>query len=151
MSPLVRDALLLFVHLLCIITLATLLVGELIILRKSLPPVMVLRMQLVDRWYGIVAGLVIITGLSLLFFSSKGVLFFARNPVFWIKMALFVTIALLSIPPTIAYLQWNKQKAADGSIVLDDSEFRRISRFLWTEVSLFVFLPLCATLMANGI
>jgi len=115
MSPLIRDALLLFVHLLCIITLATLLVGELIILRKSLPSAMVLRMQLIDGWYGIVAALVIITGLSLLFFSSKGVLFFTRNPVFWLKMALFVTIAILSIPPTITYLRWNKRRPMDRS------------------------------------
>lgn len=151
MSPVARDALLLYVHLLCIISLATLLVSELAILRASMPSTMVRRMQLIDRWYGIVAGLVIVTGLSLLFFTSYGVLFFARNPVFWLKMGLFLAVALLSIPPTIAYVRWDRRKASDGSIALDDAEFRRLRGFLLAQVCIFAFIPLCATLMANGI
>jgi putative membrane protein len=151
MSSTLRDALLLFVHLLCIITLATLLVGELAVFRKSMPRDMVRRIQRIDRWYGIVAGLVIITGLLNVFFNSAGAMFFARNPVFWLKMALFLAVALLSIPPTIAYLRWNARAEPDGSIALDDAEFARIRGFLWVEVAIFVFIPLCATLMANGI
>jgi putative membrane protein len=151
MSLMVRDALLLFAHLICIIALATLLVSELMVFRKILPADMVRRLQLIDRWYGIVAALVIASGLSLLFFSSKGVLFFARNPVFWVKMALFVTVAVLSIPPTIAYLRWNDRREQDGSVELRDAEFRRVRGFLLAQIYLFIFIPLCATLMAAGI
>jgi putative membrane protein len=151
MSPIVHDALLLFVHLVCIIALASLLVGELVLFRASLPADLVRRMQLIDNLYGIFAALVILSGLSLLFFSSKGVVFFTHNPVFWTKMALFVIVALLSIAPTIAYLRWNKRRQPDGSIVLGDAEFRRIRGFLVAQVCIFVFIPLCATLMAGGI
>jgi uncharacterized membrane protein len=40
---------------------------------------------------------------------------------------------------------------ADGSIVLDDGEHRRLRTLLWIQIALFVFLPLCAAFMANGI
>jgi putative membrane protein len=151
MSTLLHDALLLYGHLFCIITLAALLAGELIVFRKSLPADLLRRLQLIDRWYGIFAGLVILSGLSLLFSGPQGSQFFTQNPVFWTKMALFFVIALLSILPTIRYLQWNGRKESDGSIRLGDAEYRQIRMLLVAQVCLFVFIPLCATLMTAGI
>jgi putative membrane protein len=146
-----RDALLHYAHFLCIFLLASLLTGEVLLFRKTLSAGMLRQLQIVDRWYGIAAGLVIVTGLSLMLFDLKGPAFYTHNPVFWVKMALFVTVALLSIVPTVAYLRWNAQEAVDGTIVLQDSEFVRIRSFLWAEVCFFAFIPLCAALMANGL
>jgi putative membrane protein len=151
MSIIVRDALLHFAHFLCIFTLASLLVGEALILRKSLSSLRVAQLQGIDRWYGIVAGLVIVTGLLLVFFGVKGSAYYAHNPVFWTKMVLFVAVALLSIAPTVAYLRWNDRKDDDGSITLDDAEYGRLRGLLWAQIALFVLIPLCAALMANGI
>lgn len=109
------------------------------------------RLRLVDNWYGIAAGLVIITGLSLLFLDLKGPAFYTHNPVFWTKMTLFVIVALLSIFPTVAYIRWSARETADGTIALQDPEYGRIRGFLWAEVGVFVFIPLCAALMANGL
>ncbi|HTD33502.1 MAG TPA: DUF2214 family protein, partial [Candidatus Elarobacter sp.] len=58
-----RDALLAYAHFLSIFALASVLTGELLILRKTLPPDLFARLRNVDRWYGIVAGLVVVTGL----------------------------------------------------------------------------------------
>ena len=148
---LTRDALLAYAHFICIFALASLLVGELFLLRKTLPADLVRRLQAIDRWYGIVAGLVIASGLARLFLGVKGAAFYTHNPVFWTKMALFVAVALLSIVPTVAYVRWNARRQADGSIVLDDTEFTRLRRFLWLQVGLFLFIPLCATFMARGL
>ena len=148
---LTRDALLAYAHFLCIFALASLLVGELVLVRKTLPADLFRRLQGIDRWYGIVAGLVILSGLARLFLGVKGAAFYTHNPVFWTKMALFVAVALLSIPPTIAYLRWNARRSADGSIVLADAEFTRLRRFLWLQVGLFAFIPLCAAFMARGL
>jgi putative membrane protein len=148
---LTRDALLAYAHFICIFTLASLLAGELMILRKTLPAEFVRRLQAIDRWYGIVAGLVIVSGLARLFLGLKGAAFYTHNPVFWTKMGLFVAVALLSIAPTIAYLRWNARRAADGSIVLEDAEFTRLRGFLWLQVALFAFIPLCAAFMARGL
>ena len=148
---LARDAVLHYAHFACIFLLASLLAGELFLVRKSLSAGMVRQLQIVDRWYGILAGLVILTGLLLLFLGLKGPAFYTHNPVFWTKMALFVTVALLSIVPTVTYLKWSDRRAADGSIILEDAEFGRIRGFLWAQVCVFALIPLCAAFMANGL
>lgn len=148
---LARDALLAFAHFICIFSLASLLVGELVLFRKMLPADVFHRLRLIDRWYGIVAGLVIVTGLSRMFLGVKGATFYTHNPVFWTKMALFVIVALLSIAPTVAYLKWSARTASDGSIALDDAEIGRVRGFLLAQVAVFVFIPLCATFMARGL
>jgi putative membrane protein len=148
---LTRDALLAYAHFVCIFALASLLVGELVLVRKTLPADLFRRLQGIDRWYGIVAGLVILSGLARLFLGVKGAAFYTHNPVFWTKMALFVAVALLSIPPTVAYLRWNARRSADGSIVLGDAEYTRLRRFLWLQIGLLAFIPLCAAFMARGL
>jgi putative membrane protein len=150
MIMLTRDAVLAYAHFICIFTLASLLVGELILLRKTLPPDLLRRLQAIDRWYGIVAGLVVVSGLARLFLGVKGAAFYTHNPVFWTKMGLFVAVALISIVPTIAYVRWNARRSADGSIVLGDAEFTRLRGTLWLQVVLFLFIPLCAAFMARG-
>ncbi len=151
MSIIERDALLHFAHFICIFLLAGLLAGEAFVLKKSLSREGVAQLQGIDRYYGMSAGLVIITGLLLVFFGAKGSAYYAHNAIFWVKMAIFVTIALISIAPTRAFLQWNRRQTADGSIVLDHAEYRRLRTLLGVQIGLFVFLPLCAALMANGV
>ncbi len=151
MSIVVRDALLHFAHFICIFLLASLLAGEAFILKKSLSRDGVAQLQGIDRYYGIAAGLVIVTGLLLVFFGAKGAVYYAHNAIFWMKMTLFASVALISIVPTVAYLRWNQRRTADGSIVLGDGEYRRLRALLWTQIGLFAFIPLCAALMANGI
>ena len=148
---LARDALLAYAHFIAIFTLASLLVGELIVLRQKLPADLVRRMQGIDRWYGIVAGLVIVSGLGRLFLGLKGPAFYTHNLVFWTKMGLFVAVALISIGPTVAYVRWNMRREDDGSVVLEDSEFGRLRGLLWLQVGLFALIPLCAVFMARGI
>lgn len=151
MSIIARDALLHFAHFICIFLLASLLAGEAFVLKKSLSREGVAQLQGIDRYYGIVAGLVVITGLLLVFLGVKGPAYYAHNAIFWMKMGLFASVALISIVPTVAFLRWNRLRAADGSIVLDDGEYRRLRALLWAQIGLFVFIPLCAALMANGI
>ena len=145
----IRDALLAYAHYITIFALASLLLAELAIFRKALPGDLYRRLRLIDRWYGIMAGLVIVTGLLRLNFGLKGAQFYVHNPLFWTKMA--VIVALLSIAPTIAFIKWNARKAADGSIVVDDADAARIRGFLLAQVAVFVFIPLCATFMARGL
>ena len=146
-----RDALLAYAHFMCIFALASLLFSELVILRRILPSDLLSRLQLIDRWYGIAAALVILSGLARLFLGVKGPEFYGHNPVFWTKMTLFAAVGITSIFPTIAYLAWNKRRQSDGSIVLSDAEFTRTRRLIWLQVGLFVFIPLCATFMARGL
>lgn len=151
MSIVVRDALLHFAHFICIFLLACLLVGEALLLRKSLPRNRVTQLQAIDRWYGVAAALVILTGLSLVFFGEKGASYYAHNAIFWTKMGVFLIIALTSIIPTVAFLRWNRRLTADASLELEASEYGRLRSLLWLQIGLFAILPLCAALMANGL
>jgi putative membrane protein len=146
-----RDALLAYAHFLAIFALASVLTGELYLLRRTLPADLFARLRSIDRWYGIIAGLVVITGLLRLTLGLKGRDFYLHNPVFWTKMALFVAVGLISIAPTLAYLRWEKRAAPDGSLTLDDAEFGRTRALLLLQVGLFLFIPLCAALMARGL
>ena len=148
---LTRDALLAYAHFLCIFALASLLAGELFLLRKTLPQDLLRRLRGIDRWYGIVAGLVVASGVLRLFFGLKGAAFYTHNPVFWTKMGLFVAVALISIAPTITFVRWGTRASADGSVVLADGEFTRVRNLLWLQLVLFLFIPLCAVFMARGL
>lgn len=134
-----------------IFALASVLIGELLILRKTLPADVFARLRGVDRWYGIVAGLVIVTGVLRLTLGLKGAAFYTHNPVFWTKMALFVAVGLISIIPTVAYIRWHRRAATDGSIVLEDAEYARIRNLVLLQIVLLLFIPLCAAFMARGL
>lgn len=148
MNDLLRDALLHFAHFLSIFALASMLAVEVALVRKQLSAGQLERLKTVDRWYGAVAGLVVLTGLSLLFFGAKGSSFYVHNPVFWTKMALFVTVAVLSIPLTIGLA---RARATVDGFAFEERDYQRFRSLLLAQVIVFVFIPLCATLMANGI
>jgi len=150
-SILTRDALLHFVHFVCIFSLASLLACEVALFAPTISRRMLNRLRVIDRWYGIFAGLVIISGISLLSFGFKPASFFTHNPVFWTKMTLFVCVALLSIPMTVKLIRIPDGTGLDDAVTFDAGEFRRLQMFLYAEVAVLVFIPLCAALMANGI
>ena len=148
---LTRDALLAYAHFICIFALASLLAGELFVLSKALTVRMLRRLRLIDRWYGIVAGLVILTGLGRLFFGIKGASFYTVNPMFWTKMALFVIVALLSIVPTVIIARSPANGSEHTLLVFENSRYERLRTFLWAQLAFFLFIPLAAVLMTRGL
>jgi putative membrane protein len=90
------------------------------------------------------------TGLLRLFFYSKGVDFYVGNPFFWVKMALYVIIATLSIKPTLTFIRWKRSIAGGGTAPTGD-EIASVRRFIHIELGLLALLPLMAVLMARGI
>jgi putative membrane protein len=150
-SMVIRDALLHYVHFILIFTLASMLVCEVALFGRSMSRPAFDRLRIIDRWYGIAAGLVVLSGILLLTLGLKPAPFFTHNPVFWTKMTLFVCVALLSIPLTVRLIRTEAAAGSQGAIVFDDEEFQRLRRLLWAQIALFAFIPLCAALMANGI
>ena len=144
------DALLAYAHFLSIFALASVLVAEALLFRQRMDGAIFARLRSVDRWYGITAGLVVLTGLARLNWGLKGVAYYSSNPIFWTKMALFVVVGLLSIPPTLAFLRWNKPTDVDGSHALEPSEVAPTRNLIRLQIAIFIFIPLCATFMARG-
>ena len=147
---LTRDALLAYGHFISVFALASLLAGELFVLRKTLTVGMLRRLRVMDRWYGIVAGFVVLTGLGRLFFGIKGPSFYTVNPMFWTKMALFVIVALLSIVPTVILARSPAEGPENTLLDFENSRYERLRTFLWAQVAFFLFIPLAAVLMARG-
>lgn len=145
-----REAVLAYAHFLAIFGLASVLVAELLLFRQTMAGPIYRRLQMVDRWYGIAAVLVIVTGLARLFLGLKGAHYYSDNPIFWTKMGLFAAVGLLSVPPTIAYIRWRRRADPDGSLALESGEYTKIRNFMWLQTGIFVFIPLCATFMARG-
>jgi putative membrane protein len=99
----------------------------------------------VDLWYGILAGLIVIVGFSRAVFAAKGWTYYQHNAFFWAKIATFVVVGLLSVPPTLRFIGW-RRAGVDPS----DSAVAGVRRYLWGEVALFALLPVFAAAMARG-
>ena len=147
----VAEALGAYAHFLSIFVLLSLLVAEAALYRRRMMPATLALLRRLDLGYGIAAGAVIVTGLLRVFFLAKGPAFYGANPVFWIKMALFGLVALMSLPPTIHYIRTAKANSGEREIVIPERSFRHIRGHLWGQLALFALIPLMATLMARGI
>ena len=138
-------------HHLAAFTVAATLIYEFVAYRKGLGVEEARRIQRVDLVYGISAGLVVLVGLLRVFFFEKGANYYTHNPMFWIKMSLFVIIGLLSIYPTIRFIKWNSFISAGQAPEIPDDEFKRIRLLLSLELVGLALILFAAPAMARGI
>lgn len=138
-------------HHLSAFTLTACLVYEFIAFRKGLGVEEARRIQRADLWYGISAGLLVAVGLLRVFFFEKGVAFYTANLMFWIKMALFAIVGLLSIYPTIRYIKWNLVLAKNEPPLIPDTEYKNIRLLLLLEMIGLVLILFAAPAMARAI
>jgi putative membrane protein len=144
------DALLAWLHFLCIFTLVGALVGELVLYRREMSLARLTQLQRIDNWYGIAAGLVIISGVLRVTLGLKGAAFYMHSPVFWTKMGFFVVVALLSIPPTIHYIRLKRGVGASGTVTVPEQAYRNMWALLLLESGLLACIPFFATLLTHG-
>jgi putative membrane protein len=134
-----------YLHYLSIIVTGGFLVGELLLCRQGMTPDQIRRLPIVDVVFFVSALVALATGLLRLFFYAKGVDFYVANPFFWVKMALYVAIASLSITPTRAFIRWKRAGGPSGA------EITGVRRLIHIELVLLALMPLMAVLMARGL
>ena len=137
-------------HHIAAFTMTACLVYEFIALRKSISSVEARRIQQVDLWYGISAGVLLVAGLLRVFIFEKGASYYGANPLFWVKMALFALVGILSIYPTIRYIRWGNV-TEDKNLELPDDEYKRIRLLLNLEVIGIALILFAAPAMARAI
>jgi putative membrane protein len=99
----------------------------------------------VDLFYGISAGVLLIIGLVRVNFGAKGWAFYSASPLFWIKLGTFVLIGLISIYPTVRFIQGRKTG------VLPSLEAQRsVVKAVSAQLHLILLMPVLAVLMARG-
>jgi putative membrane protein len=145
-----QDALLAYAHFIAMIATATALVVEAVLLRTSLRWPQVGLLGRIDIVYFGAAMLALATGLARVFWGLKGAPFYLQNPVFYVKIGLFVIVALVSIAPTIQFIRWGRQAESHGDKPVPQAEVVRARRFVLSELALLVLIPLAAVLMARG-
>lgn len=146
------DAILAWAHYLSIFATAFFLLLEWIRCRE---PVSLNRARLLvkmDGLYGLFAMLTLATGFGRVFYGAKGSSFYFGNPVFHTKLGVYIVVALLSIPVTIAFFRWRKNLSrTQGDVTVPTRDIRRVRAFLLAEIVLLALIPLLAVLMARGI
>jgi putative membrane protein len=80
----------------------------------------------------------------------KGPDFYLSNPFFWAKIAAFLAVALLSLPPTLRLLAWRARLRANQDFTPSAAEVRKVRMFMHMEATVFVLIPVFAALMARG-
>lgn len=145
---LLRDALLAWIHFALILTLAGCLCAEIVLYRRTMARAALETIGRVDIAFGIVAGLVVASGISRVLTSPKGASYYMHDGMFWTKMTLFIAVALLSIAPTVHFL---RLRARPGDVIeADPSTYARTRAILTAEAALLLAIPLFAALMARG-
>ena len=144
------DLVLAIAHHLCVFTLAGLLLAEVALLRPSLSPERIRQLGGIDMAYGAVAMLIIVVGVLRVIFGDKGADYYIHNWAFWLKMAAFLLVGLLSVPPTLAILGWRRKLAADPKFSPDAATITGLRRFFVGEIVAFAFIPAFAAAMARG-
>lgn len=144
------DLVLTILHHLLAFSLAGIIAAEFVLIRNELTPATLRRLMRVDRHYGMLAMLIIIIGVGRVFYGLKGWEFYVYNWVFWVKMAIFTTVGLLSIIPTIRFIAWNRQAGMDNAFRVPVQELASVRRYVWLEALLFLAIPAFAAAMARG-
>jgi putative membrane protein len=145
------DALLAYLHYISIFTLIVFLTAEAVVLRPDMTPEIRQRLARYDAVFGFAALAVLITGSLRVFYGAKGYGFYVHNPVFHLKVGLFILVGLMSIVPTINILRWKKQGKTLPNFVPTPAEIAKTRRWVMIESHLIIFIPLAAVLMARGI
>jgi putative membrane protein len=143
----VPAALVAYAHYIAIFATLAILAMEWALYARALPSERLAVLRRVDMAYLFGALAIIATGLLRLFTSAKGVAFYTHNPVFWLKMALFATVGLLSIMPTMHVLRLPRS----GNVEIARRDHARIRLFIVAELAVFALIPIAATLMARGV
>jgi putative membrane protein len=145
------SALTAYLHYVAMIAIAVILVVEYVVCVPGLTGERIRQLARIDLLYVAAAVLALGSGIARVIWFGNGAAFYLHNPVFYVKIALFAAVGLVSIPPTLQYLRWLRSVKSGAANVAQDYQVQRVRRYLLAELVLFAFIPLMAALMARGI
>ncbi|ANV85116.1 hypothetical protein AWQ21_12450 [Picosynechococcus sp. PCC 7003] len=103
-----------------------------------------------DGVYGLAASTILITGILRVLYFGKGSAYYLNNTLFWVKIAIFIVVSLLSLYPTITFiLWWIKDLAKEQAPTISPIQQTLITWLIRAELLGFCLIPLTAALMAR--
>jgi putative membrane protein len=145
------DALLSYLHFTAILLVFAFLTVEVMLMRGALEPASVRLLGRVDLWYFGSAIAALVTGFLRLVLGAKGADFYLNSWPIYVKLGLFLAVALVSVQPTLTFIRWRRALDHDPAWRVEDGERRRMRRYLMVEVHLAALIPLIAVIMARGL
>ena len=139
-----------YLHYVAMIAMSTLLVLELAV---CVPGLSAVRVRLLWRLNHIYLGagvLAVGSGVAYFIWFGRSAAFYLHNPVFYIKLALFAALGLISMPPTLQYSRW-LHSCETGPHAVTGYQVVRMRRHIVAQLVLLAVIPLMATFMARGI
>ena len=140
-----------YIHYLGIILCFGALMFERITLKINLSKNETISIIIADVIYGIAGLAILITGILRVKYFGQGGEFYINNPIFWVKVSLYVVIGLISLYPTATYILWAIPLSKNKLPIISENLVKRISLIITTELIGFAVIPFFATLMSRGI
>ncbi|MDN3577871.1 DUF2214 family protein [Chitinimonas viridis] len=142
------NALLASLHYLGAMVMMACLLAEHLLLRPELDAPLARKLARIDAIYGLTAITQIATGIARMY-SEKGTALYLQNPVFHLKITVFVLLGLLSIYPTLRFIAWSRAARSAGLLI--PTEYKRVIMLIRVQLLLLLALPILASLMARGV
>src|SRR5882762_2370399 len=139
-----------FLHHLAAFTLVSAIAIALVLLRSELTRWTARRLQITDLILGIAAGVLLVAGLSRVFWFEKGAAYYFHSHAFLMKFSLFIVVGLLSIVPTVEFLSWRKAMKQGQVPVVAAAKLKRVRMIVHAELAAIAIILLCAAIMAKG-
>jgi len=140
-----------YIHVLAIMVMAASLAVEIMLLASHDGNNTAKDLTRADFAYFIAAGAVLLSGAVKMFMSSKGMMFYAGNTLFLLKVALFFAAAGLSMVPSRRYARWLSRMRMDPGYRIPPAEARSTLRLTAIELAIIATLPLLAVMMSRGV
>lgn len=138
------DIIIKYFHFFGIIFFSSSLVFEHLLLKQKMTNENFKRVCSVNIYFIVSALIVFVTGICLWLVVGKDASFYTQNPIFHIKITLFLLIILISLLPTRYFL---KNKNTQEDII---NVPKKMIMFLRVELLFLIIIPLLAVLMSQG-
>ena len=147
----ILDAVFAYLHFTAIFLLFAFLSVEVVLMRGALDRPSVRLLGRVDLWYFGSAAAALVTGLLRLVFGARGPDFYLSSWPVYVKLGLFLAVAILSVQPTLTFVGWRRAFDHDPAFRVGDRERAKMRRLLMIEVHLAALIPLMAVIMSRGL
>lgn len=144
------EATLAALHLLAVLTLVVFLSSQAALCRAEwMNAAVVRRLARLDVIYLVAAAALLLTGLARLYWGTKGISWYVSQPLFHVKMTLFVLVAGLSIKPSLTFRRWLRGLAA-GQALPDAQDVASTRRWIMVQAHLVPVIAVIAVFWARG-
>lgn len=135
-----------YLHFISLFGVVACLVSEYCLIKQEMTAAEVKKVFKIDGLYGLMAILVVAAGLILWFGIGKPPEYYTKNPVFHIKVGLYIIVGLLSLYPT--RFLWKYRKLDEQERVTVPGKIKKV---IMVELIILFLIPLLASTMAQGV